>query len=122
SISLVQDAAQAKQRLRAVGSDMSMLTQATIPPFLLSMGSSWMIPHLIHPAQVHDGLVRAGASTAGGSAEHYIPVGAGGGKIWKSSGVTWNAFVEPQWTVVYDGGVPTGCWGPRSATWAAAGE
>src|SRR5580765_262313 len=33
SISLVQDAAQEKQRLRAVGSDMSMLTQATTPPF-----------------------------------------------------------------------------------------
>jgi len=66
-----------------------------------------MIPHLIHPAQVHEGLVRAGASTAGGSAEHYIPVGAGGGKIWKGSGVTWNAFVEPQWTVSHDGdGVP----------------
>jgi len=37
------------------------------------MGFSWMVPHLIHPAQVHNGLVRAGAATlahkdAGGSA------------------------------------------------------
>ena len=71
-----------------------------------------MVAHPIHPAQVHNSLVRAGASTlvhedAGGSAEHYIPVGAGGGKIWKGSGVTRNAFVEPQWTVSHDGdGVP----------------
>lgn len=53
-----------------------------------------MIPYLIHPAQVHNSLVRSGASTAGGSAEHYTPEG---------SGVTWNAFVEPQWTVSHDG-------------------
>ncbi|HKQ98312.1 MAG TPA: hypothetical protein VJV75_10585 [Candidatus Polarisedimenticolia bacterium] len=38
---------------------------------------------------------------------HYLPVGAGAGKIWKGSGIVWNAFVEPQWTVSHDGdGVP----------------
>lgn len=38
---------------------------------------------------------------------HYIPVGAGAGYVWKSGGITWNGFVEPQWTIAHDGnGVP----------------
>lgn len=32
-----------------------------------------------------------------------IPIGLGGGKIWKSGGTTMNLFVEPQWTVAHDG-------------------
>ncbi|MEC5398034.1 hypothetical protein [Uliginosibacterium sp. H1] len=34
---------------------------------------------------------------------HYIPVGLGAGKVWKYAGTTWNAFVEPQWTVEHHG-------------------
>lgn len=34
---------------------------------------------------------------------HYIPIGAGGGKVWKSGTTILNAFVEPQWTVNHDG-------------------
>jgi hypothetical protein len=30
---------------------------------------------------------------------HYIPVGFGGGKVWKSGTNVFNVFVEPQWTV-----------------------
>jgi hypothetical protein len=38
---------------------------------------------------------------------HYIPIGAGGGLVWKSGGTTFNTFVEPQWTVSHDGdGLP----------------
>jgi len=38
---------------------------------------------------------------------HAIPIGAGVGKVWKHGGVTWNAFLEPQWTVWHGGdGVP----------------
>ncbi len=35
---------------------------------------------------------------------YYVPVGVGGGKIWKSAGGTiFNFFIEPQWTVAHDG-------------------
>jgi hypothetical protein len=34
---------------------------------------------------------------------HYIPLGLGAGKVWKSGGITYNLFVEPQWTVVSHG-------------------
>lgn len=38
---------------------------------------------------------------------HVIPLGAGLGKIWKSGSTTFNAFVEPQWSVSHDGdGLP----------------
>lgn len=37
---------------------------------------------------------------------YYIPVGAGAGKVWKGGNVTFNFFVEPQWTVAHDGDVP----------------
>lgn len=38
---------------------------------------------------------------------HYIPLGLGMGKAWKSNGNIFNAFVEPQWTVDHKGeGVP----------------
>jgi hypothetical protein len=38
---------------------------------------------------------------------HYIPTGAGGGKVWKLTAAICNLFVEPQWTVAHDGdGVP----------------
>lgn len=38
---------------------------------------------------------------------YFIPVGAGIGKVWKGGTTTYNAFVEPQWTVDHDGeGVP----------------
>lgn len=39
---------------------------------------------------------------------HYIPVGVGMGKVWvDSTGVTYNFFVEPQFTVAHSGaGVP----------------
>lgn len=38
---------------------------------------------------------------------HYIPVGLGGGKVWKVGQTTVNAFAEPQWTVSHQGeGVP----------------
>ncbi|AZO83048.1 hypothetical protein BOO88_14145 [Stutzerimonas stutzeri] len=30
---------------------------------------------------------------------HYIPLGLGGGKAWKSGSNILNAFIEPQWTV-----------------------
>lgn len=35
---------------------------------------------------------------------HYIPVGAGGGKVWKAGSIILNGFVEPQWTVAHDDG------------------
>ena len=36
-----------------------------------------------------------------------IPIGAGGGYVWKSGKQTFNVFVEPQWTIAHDGtGVP----------------
>ncbi|WP_413569608.1 hypothetical protein ACLWBD_03945 [Bdellovibrio sp. HCB117] len=40
--------------------------------------------------------------------DYYIPVGVGGGKIWKlESGINMNLFAEPQWTVAHEGdGVP----------------
>jgi hypothetical protein len=38
---------------------------------------------------------------------HYIPVGFGAGKVWKSASNILNAFVEPQWTVERKGdGLP----------------
>ncbi|HMN45489.1 MAG TPA: hypothetical protein PKE27_12975 [Povalibacter sp.] len=37
---------------------------------------------------------------------YFIPVGAGIGKVWKGGTTTYNAFVEPQWTVAHDGDVP----------------
>ncbi|MFA9438964.1 hypothetical protein ACDA63_04925 [Uliginosibacterium sp. sgz301328] len=33
----------------------------------------------------------------------YIPVGLGAGRVWKSGGITYNLFVEPQWTVISHG-------------------
>lgn len=35
--------------------------------------------------------------------DYAIPLGLGPGKIWKASGITWNLFAEPQWTVSHDG-------------------
>lgn len=38
---------------------------------------------------------------------HYIPLGLGGGKAWKSGSNIINAFIEPQWTVEHKGdGLP----------------
>ncbi|QVW26217.1 hypothetical protein KJF94_12020 [Pseudomonas hormoni] len=38
---------------------------------------------------------------------HYIPLGLGGGKVWKSDSNILNAFIEPQWTVEHKGaGLP----------------
>lgn len=38
---------------------------------------------------------------------HYIPLGLGGGKVWKSGDNILNAFIEPQWTVERKGdGLP----------------
>jgi hypothetical protein len=38
---------------------------------------------------------------------HYIPLGIGAGKVWKSGKDTFNLFAEPQWTVAHDGdGLP----------------
>jgi hypothetical protein len=38
---------------------------------------------------------------------HYIPLGLGGGKVWKSGSNILNAFIEPQWTVDHKGdGLP----------------
>lgn len=38
---------------------------------------------------------------------HYIPIGFGGGKAWKSGSNILNAFLEPQWTVARKGdGLP----------------
>ncbi|MDZ5435888.1 hypothetical protein T3H00_24900 [Pseudomonas fluorescens] len=38
---------------------------------------------------------------------HYIPLGLGGGKVWKDGPNILNAFIEPQWTVERKGdGVP----------------
>lgn len=38
---------------------------------------------------------------------HWIPVGLGAGKVWKSGGTTFNLVAEPQWTVAHDGsGLP----------------
>jgi hypothetical protein len=34
---------------------------------------------------------------------HYIPIGAGAGKVWKATAATGNFFVEPQWTVAHQG-------------------
>jgi len=39
--------------------------------------------------------------------DYFIPLGFGGGKVWKVGGTTLNAFFEPQWTVLHDGdGLP----------------
>lgn len=39
--------------------------------------------------------------------DYYIPVGAGVGKVVKAGDTTYNAFIEPQWTVSHDGsGLP----------------
>ncbi|WP_409077884.1 hypothetical protein [Pseudomonas sp. N3-W] len=38
---------------------------------------------------------------------HYIPIGLGGGKVWKSGGNIFNTYIEPQWTVERKGdGLP----------------
>ena len=37
------------------------------------------------------------------SSRYYIPLGIGLGKVVKPSAKTFNAFVEPQWTVAHDG-------------------
>jgi hypothetical protein len=38
---------------------------------------------------------------------HYIPLGWGGGKVWKDGSNILNAFIEPQWTVEKKGdGMP----------------
>jgi hypothetical protein len=38
---------------------------------------------------------------------HYIPLGLGAGKVWKSGSNILNAFIEPQWTVEHKGdGLP----------------
>ena len=38
---------------------------------------------------------------------HYIPLGLGGGKVWKDGANILNAFIEPQWTVEKKGdGMP----------------
>ncbi|WP_160106643.1 hypothetical protein [Pseudomonas izuensis] len=38
---------------------------------------------------------------------HYIPLGLGGGKVWKDGPNILNAFIEPQWTVDHKGkGLP----------------
>lgn len=38
---------------------------------------------------------------------HYIPLGLGAGKVWKSGANILNAFIEPQWTVEHKGdGLP----------------
>lgn len=34
---------------------------------------------------------------------YYIPLGFGGGKVWKVGNTTLNTFIEPQWTVAHDG-------------------
>jgi hypothetical protein len=34
---------------------------------------------------------------------HYIPLGFGGGKVWKSGDNVLNASIEPQWTVERNG-------------------
>ncbi len=36
----------------------------------------------------------------------YIPIGIGGGKVWKGKQTTYNVFVEPQPIVAHDGQVP----------------
>lgn len=39
--------------------------------------------------------------------DYYIPIGVGAGKVIKSGDTTYNAFIEPQWTVSHDGsGLP----------------
>jgi hypothetical protein len=39
--------------------------------------------------------------------DYYIPVGVGAGKVWKlNNGMTFNLFVEPQYTVFHDGVAP----------------
>jgi len=39
--------------------------------------------------------------------DYFVPIGLGGGKIWKSGGTTFNLFAEPQWTVAHEGsGLP----------------
>lgn len=38
---------------------------------------------------------------------HYVPLGLGGGNVWKSGSNILNAFIEPQWTVERKGdGLP----------------
>lgn len=38
---------------------------------------------------------------------HNIPLGLGGGKVWRSGAHILNAFIEPQWTVARKGdGLP----------------
>jgi hypothetical protein len=37
------------------------------------------------------------------SGDHYIPVGLGVGKAWNAGNITYNLFVEPQWTVEHQG-------------------
>lgn len=47
-------------------------------------------------AHTHDVLVHGTLPNAPGD---FIPLGVGGGNVWKSASNILNAFVEPQWTV-----------------------
>jgi len=39
--------------------------------------------------------------------DYFIPLGFGAGKVWRlESGTTLNLFVEPQWTMAYNGVIP----------------
>jgi hypothetical protein len=35
--------------------------------------------------------------------KYYMPIGFGGGKVWKAGQTVINAYVEPQWTVAHEG-------------------
>ena len=37
---------------------------------------------------------------------YYIPVGIGGGAVWKQGNTLFNAFIEPQFTIAHDGATP----------------
>jgi hypothetical protein len=37
---------------------------------------------------------------------YYIPIGVGGGAVWKQGNTVFNAFIEPQFTIAHDGAEP----------------
>lgn len=84
------------QRSFAGDSDRANVESATLQPFIIhNLSKGWYL-----------------RSTAIWTFDlkndtHYIPIGFGGGKVWKSGTNILNVFVEPQWTVERKGdGVP----------------
>jgi hypothetical protein len=67
-----------------------------------------MQPFIIHkPAQRLVSALHRHLDVRSENDTHYIPIGLGAGKVWKSGSNILNAFIEPQWTVERKGdGLP----------------